>query len=75
MSSAVTLRRSTQVRMISIASRGLTDDPRGVTALEYALIAAVMGVLVVTAVTTLGNSLDTAFTSIGALMTATAAGM
>ena len=61
--------------MISIALRGLTNDRRGVTALEYALIATVMGALVVTAVTTLGNSLDTAFTSIGALLVSNTAGL
>ena len=59
----------------SLAVSWLTNDRRGVTALEYALIAAVMGALVVTAVTTLGNSLDTAFTTIGTLLTATATGM
>ena len=55
--------------------RGFGSDRAGVTALEYALIAAVMGALVVTAVTTLGGSLNTAYTSIGALMTTTASGM
>jgi pilus assembly protein Flp/PilA len=54
---------------------GLTQDRGGVTALEYALIAAVMGALVVTAVTTLGGSLNTAYTSIGTLITTTASGM
>ena len=61
--------------MFSLALRRLTNDRRGVTALEYGLIAAVMGALVVTAVTTLGNSLDTAFTTIGTLLTTTATGM
>ena len=55
--------------------RGFELDRNGVTALEYALIAAVMGALVVTAVTTLGSSLETAYTSIGALLTTTASGM
>jgi pilus assembly protein Flp/PilA len=50
-------------------------DRHGVTALEYALVAAVMGALIVTAMTTLGNNLDTAYTSIGTLMTMTAEGM
>jgi pilus assembly protein Flp/PilA len=59
----------------SLTLYGPTNDRRGVTALEYALIAAVMGALVVTAVTTLGNSLDTAFTTIGTLLTTTATGM
>jgi pilus assembly protein Flp/PilA len=63
------------VGMISLALRGLTDDRRGVTALEYALIATVMGALVVTAVSALGNSLDTAFTSIGSLLVGNTSGM
>ena len=50
-------------------------DRRGVTALEYGLIAAVMGALIVTAVTTLGGSLETAFASIGTELTTTASGM
>ena len=61
--------------IISLTLCRFTSDRRGVTALEYALIAAVMGALVVTAVTTLGNNLDTAFTSIGSLLTSTASGM
>ena len=50
-------------------------DRRGVTALEYGLIAAVMGALIVTAVTTLGGSIETAFSSIGTELTTTASGM
>ncbi len=50
-------------------------DRRGVTALEYGLIAAVMGALIVSGFTNLGNSLNTAFTSMGTLMTTKASGM
>ena len=50
-------------------------DDRGVTALEYGLIAAVMGALIVTAFTTLGGDLETAFSTIGALLTTTATSM
>ena len=60
---------------INACLRGFEHDRSGVTALEYALIAAVMGVLVVTALTTLGDSLNTAYTSIGQLLTNTASGM
>jgi len=67
--------RSIKVDKISFGLRRLTNDRHAVTALEYALIAAVMGALVVTAVTTLGNNLDTAFISIGTLLTSTASGM
>jgi pilus assembly protein Flp/PilA len=55
--------------------RTLANDRSGVTALEYGLIAAVMGALIVTAVTTLGGSLNTAYTSIGTLLTTKASGM
>jgi pilus assembly protein Flp/PilA len=51
------MKRSAKMREIPLAMRRLTNDQQGVTALEYALIAAVMGALVVTAVTTLGNNL------------------
>jgi pilus assembly protein Flp/PilA len=55
--------------------RAVKSDRRGVTALEYGLIAAVMGALIVAAVTTLGGSLKTAFTEIGTELTTTASGM
>jgi pilus assembly protein Flp/PilA len=50
-------------------------DTRGVTALEYGLIAAVMGGLIVTAFSGLGGSMGTAFTSIGTLLTTKSSGM
>jgi pilus assembly protein Flp/PilA len=56
-------------------AQGLRRDDRGVTALEYGLIAAVMGALIVIAFTTFGDSLSSAFLSIGGLLTSTASGM
>ena len=53
----------------------MKQDTRGVTALEYGLIAAVMGALIVTAFTTLGGDMGTAFTGIGNVLTAKAAAM
>ena len=50
-------------------------DTRGVTALEYGLIAAVMGALIVTAFTTLGSNMGTAFTTIGGVLTSKATAM
>ena len=50
-------------------------DRKGVTALEYGLMAAVMGALVVTAMNILGISIGTAFTDIGNLITTTASSM
>jgi len=55
--------------------RVLKSDRRGVTALEYGLIAAVMGALIVTAMTSLGTSLSTAFSTIGTVLTSKASAM
>jgi len=50
-------------------------DTSGVTALEYGLIAAVMGALIVLAFTTLGTNLGTAFSTIGGVLTSKASAM
>jgi len=42
----------------------LTRDERGVTALEYGLIAALIAVVIITAVSTLGTNLSDTFTNI-----------
>jgi pilus assembly protein Flp/PilA len=42
----------------------LKRDGRGVTALEYGLIAALIAVVIITAVSTLGTNLSTTFTTI-----------
>ena len=46
----------------------LARDERGVTALEYGLIAGLVAVVIVTSVTTLGTKLQTTFTSIAAAL-------
>lgn len=46
----------------------LKTDRRAVTALEYGLIAAVMGALIIAAFGTLGTWLEAVFAKIGALM-------
>ena len=43
----------------------LKQDRRAVTALEYALIAGLVGVVIVSAITTLGTNLTTIFNKIG----------
>lgn len=43
----------------------IKQDRRGVTAIEYGLIATLIAVAIVTAVTTLGTSLKTVFTNVG----------
>ncbi len=45
-------------------TRRLRRDERGVTALEYALIAALIAVAIVGALATLGSDLNTTFTTI-----------
>jgi pilus assembly protein Flp/PilA len=60
---------------ILFALRRLSGDRKGVTALEYGLIAAVMGALIVSGVTSLGGAMGTAFTTIGSVLTTKASGM
>ena len=43
----------------------LRGDRRGVTALEYGLIAALIAGVIITAVTTLGTDISSTFTKIG----------
>jgi pilus assembly protein Flp/PilA len=50
-------------------------DTRGVTALEYGLIAAVMGGLIVIAFTQLGTNMGAAFSTIGGVLTSKASAM
>ena len=64
-----------KVKSFFSARRGLRGDRRGVTALEYGLIAAVMGALVVTAFTTLGTAEKTSFTTIGSILVTKTASM
>ncbi len=44
----------------------LKNDRRGVTALEYGLIASLVAMVLITGVTSLGNKLNTTFSSIAA---------
>ncbi len=44
----------------------IRTDKRAVTALEYGLIAALIAVVIITAVTTLGTKLSSTFTSVSA---------
>jgi pilus assembly protein Flp/PilA len=49
----------------------LRFDKRGVTAMEYGLIAALIAVVIITAVTNIGTALETKFTAIATALTAT----
>jgi pilus assembly protein Flp/PilA len=44
--------------------KNLAADANGATALEYALIASLISILIVTAVTTIGTTLSAFFTSL-----------
>jgi pilus assembly protein Flp/PilA len=46
------------------------QDESGVTAIEYGLIAALIAVVIITAVTTVGTDLKATFTAIGTALTA-----
>jgi pilus assembly protein Flp/PilA len=48
----------------------LRSDKRGVTAMEYGLIAALVAVVIIVAVTSVGNKLTTVFDSIATALTA-----
>ncbi len=60
---------------LAMTSLRMKSDTSGVTALEYGLIAGVMGALIVIAFTTLGGDMDSAFATIGAELTSTASSM
>jgi len=49
--------------LIGLGLRFLKDDA-GATAIEYAIIAGTLSIAIVTAVTTLGSTLNTTFTSV-----------
>ncbi|HEX2940665.1 MAG TPA: Flp family type IVb pilin [Rhodopila sp.] len=48
----------------ALAARTLANDRRGVTALEYGLIASLVAIAIVTAITTFGSNLSTEFSYI-----------
>ncbi|NNM74941.1 Flp family type IVb pilin [Enterovirga aerilata] len=50
--------------MTTLMSR-FVDDESGATAIEYGLIAALIAVVIISALKTIGTNLNTAFTSIG----------
>jgi pilus assembly protein Flp/PilA len=63
------------MRILNRILSSLKRDARGVTALEYGLIAAVIGGVVITAATSFGNSIETAYNNIGSALTNTTAGL
>jgi pilus assembly protein Flp/PilA len=53
--------------------RSLTDDADGATAIEYGLIAGLIAVAIIAAVTLVGGDLTTLFTNVGAALPSGAA--
>ncbi len=49
--------------------RKLRKDEKGATAIEYGLIAALIAIAAITAMTTVGNQLKTTFTKVGSGLT------
>jgi pilus assembly protein Flp/PilA len=53
------------IRSLAPALKRFIRDERGVTAIEYGLIAALIAVVIIGTVTTVGDNLDAVFSSIG----------
>jgi pilus assembly protein Flp/PilA len=52
-------------RSLSAMIRGFMADDQGATAIEYGLIVALIAVVIITAVSTLGTHLNTKFSAVG----------
>ena len=57
------------------AVKAFATDEDGITAIEYGLMAALIGLAIVTGATALGTSLSTAFTTVGTKITTNTAKM
>ena len=55
--------RNNMLQFLNLMTK-LKRDEKGVTALEYGLIAALIAVVIITAVTTLGSNLSATFTNV-----------
>jgi Flp pilus assembly pilin Flp len=53
-------------RAILLAQAGLTEDCRGVTALEYGIVASILGLVLVGIFTSFGKTLTTLFSHVSA---------
>ncbi|MBM0207519.1 Flp family type IVb pilin [Micromonospora sp. STR1s_5] len=53
------------VAKLKLLTKTFICDEDGATAIEYGLIAALIAVVIIGALTTIGSNLNTAFTSIG----------
>ncbi len=55
---------------MNVLLKTFLKDESGATAIEYSLIAALMAVAIITAITSLGGSLNNTFTAVGNALTA-----
>jgi pilus assembly protein Flp/PilA len=55
---------------LTVALQRFAQDEEGVTAIEYGLIAALIAVVIITAITAVGKNLDNIFTKIAANLAA-----
>lgn len=68
MTGAIGTKQETTMTNLVIRLATLARDRRGVTAMEYGLIAALVAVVIIGALTTLGTSLSTMFAKISAAL-------
>ena len=61
-------------RLVNKTLKSIAGDRRGVTAMEYGLIAAVIGGVVIIGATSLGTSVNGVFTGVGSSITAVTPG-
>ncbi len=59
-------------RLLALYLTSLKSDKRGVTAIEYGLIAGLIALTLITGATALGSGLSTAFSGIGGLLASAA---
>ena len=57
------------------ATRRFVDDESGLAAMEYGILAGLVAVVIIGAVTTLGSNLKTVFTTVGTALSAATAKM
>jgi pilus assembly protein Flp/PilA len=58
------------VAKLKYLTKTFARDEKGATAIEYGLIAALIAVVIIGALSTIGSNLNTAFTSIGTNLSA-----
>jgi Flp pilus assembly pilin Flp len=61
-------KKSTLQATLALLRRRLTDDEEGATAIEYAIVASGIGVVVATTVYSLGSTTKALFTNLSSLM-------